>query len=216
MSLIRWLSDFKQGKIQLILGSASPARKQLIEQLEIPFEILVSDFAEDLDKSTFEDLTEYPVATSLCKTKDLLHKLRGGEHVSVLLTCDTVVIRDGCFIMEKPSSVDHAVDMITSLAGKEHTVVTGVVITIIAKDGMILAQDVFKEISNVTIAPLSESQIQEYVKTGEPMGKAGGYGIQGLGEIIIQSVCGSYTNVVGIPLHRVTERLGHLLESHIR
>jgi|LauGreDrversion4_2_1035121.scaffolds.fasta_scaffold114710_3 septum formation protein len=216
MSLIGWLKEFNEGRIRLILGSASPARRRLLEQLNIPFQVMVSDFAENLDKSSFEDLTEYPVATSLGKTTDLLHKLRESDDVSVLLTCDTVVIRDGRFIMEKPNSCDHAADMISSLAGKEHAVVTGVVITLIAKQGTILAQDVFKEISTVKIVTLSSSQVEDYVRTGEPMGKAGGYGIQGLGEILIESVSGSYTNVVGIPLHRVAERLGQLLEFHIK
>ena len=217
MSLIEWLPQFQSGKLRLILGSASSARRKVIEQLGIPIEVMVSDFAEDLDKSMFEDLTEYPVATSMHKTKDLITKISPGNnaHHTILITCDTVVLREDRHIMEKPSSKEHATEMITSLSGKDHIVVTGVVATLLDNEGSIIAQQVFKEISTVRMAVLSPKQIESYVCTGEPMGKAGGYGMQGLGELLIRSVTGSYTNVVGIPLHSVAKCVGDLLGTHL-
>jgi len=217
MSLIEWLPKFRDGKLRLVLGSASAARRKVMEQLGIPIEVMVSDFAEDLDKNTFSDLTEYPVATSMHKTKDILMKItRGGTaEYTVLVTCDTVVIRDNQFIMEKPTSREHASEMISSLSGKDHIVVTGIVATLVDKNGAFIAQDVFKEISTVHMAPLTEKQVDAYISSGEPMGKAGGYGIQGLGELLIRSVTGSYTNVVGIPLHRVSTSIGDLLDAHL-
>ena len=217
MSLIEWLPKFHEGKLRLVLGSASVARRKIIEQLGVPVEVIVSEFAEDLDKSSFEDLSEYPVATSMHKTKDLIPKLPlgGCAEYTVLVTCDTVVIRDDRFIMEKPVSKEHAIEMITSLSGKDHTVVTGIVVTLIDISGATIAQNVLKEVSTVRMVPLSSKQIECYVSSGEPMGKAGGYGIQGLGELLVRSVTGSYTNVVGLPLHEVSHCIGTLLFDNL-
>lgn len=217
MSLIEWLPKFQEGKIRLVLGSASQARRKVLEQLGIPIEVMVSDFPEDLDKNSFSDPSEYPVQTSLLKSKWILAKVcseRCGG-MRVLVTCDTVVIRDERFIMEKPESPEHAVEMISSLAGRDHAVVTGVVTTLINIDGTIITQRIHKETSKVTMAALTREQIEAYVRTGEPMGKAGAYGIQGFGEVLVSSISGSYTNVVGIPLHTVADTVGSILDTFV-
>jgi len=218
MSLLKWLPKIQSGDIRLVLGSASHARRNVLKQLGVPFDVIVSDFAEDLEKSQFQDPKEYPVATSMQKTKDIIARLvdRGESKQTVLITCDTVVIRENSHIMEKPESAQHSFNMIKSLSGKFHDVVTGVVVTLLDSKSSVSGQEVFMCVSQVKFVDLSDEEIQAYIETEEPVGKAGGYGIQGLGEILISEVSGSFTNVVGIPLHDVCQSIASLLDSHLK
>jgi septum formation protein len=213
MSLLVWLDKFKSGEIKLVLGSASNPRRAVVGQLGIPFEIVVSDFAEDLNKDAFDDPRDYPLATSMEKTKDIVRKLAQLQVPIVLVTCDTVVIRDG-HIIEKPESSQHAFDMIKSLSGQNHSVVTGVVVSLIGRDHSVHGQTMFKTESIVQFVSLTDQQIRAYIETQEPLGKSGGYGIQGLGEILIKEVRGSFSNVVGLPLHEVCEAIAQILDSN--
>jgi len=213
-SLIPWLENFKNGEIELILGSASKPRKTVVQQLGIPFRVMVSSFAEDLEKSVFkDDFTEYPLATSREKSKDLISKNGQVSKPTVLVTCDTVVLRDKLHIIEKPEDEEHAVELLESLSGIEHEVVTGVVVSLMLPDRM--EQIEFKEITIVRFAQLTAEVIRAYVASGEPFNKAGGYGIQGLGELLIDYVRGSFTNVIGIPVREVSGAIGDLLSLHV-
>jgi len=213
-SLIPWLEKFKNGEIELILGSASKPRKTVVQQLGIPFRVMASSFAEDLEKSAFkDDFTEYPLATSREKSKDLISKIGQVSKPTVLVTCDTVVLRDKQHIIEKPEDEEHAVELLESLSGIEHEVVTGVVVSLILPDR--LEQIEFKVITIVRFSQLTAEVIRAYVATGEPFNKAGGYGIQGLGELLIDYVRGSFTNVIGIPVREVSGAIGELLSLHV-
>jgi septum formation protein len=213
-SLIPWLEKFKNGEIELILGSASKPRKTVVQQLGIPFRVMASSFAEDLEKSAFkDDFTEYPLATSREKSKDLISKNGQVSKPTVLVTCDTVVLRDKQHIIEKPEDEEHAVELLESLSGIEHEVVTGVVVSLILPDR--LEQIEFKVITIVGFAQLTAEVIRAYVASGEPFNKAGGYGIQGLGELLIDYVRGSFTNVIGIPVREVLGAIGELLSLHV-
>jgi septum formation protein len=213
-SLIPWLEKFKNGEIELILGSASKPRKTVVQQLGIPFRVMASSFAEDLEKSAFkDDFTEYPLATSREKSKDLISKIGQVSKPTVLVTCDTVVLRDKQHIIEKPEDEEHAVELLESLSGIEHEVVTGVVVSLILPDR--LEQIEFKVITIVGFAQLTAEVIRAYVASGEPFNKAGGYGIQGLGELLIDYVRGSFTNVIGIPVREVLGAIGELLSLHV-
>ena len=212
--LIPWLPKIRNGEIKLILGSSSKPRKAIFEQLGVPFSIMVSSFAEDLDKNLFRhDFSEYPLETSREKSKDLIGKLGTVERPTILITCDTVVLRDKKHIIEKPSDEEHAIKLLQSLSGVEHEVVTGVIVSLI-RPGADIHQAELKSITCVQFAVLSEETIRAYVATGEPFNKAGGYGIQGLGELLIEQVRGSFTNVVGVPLHDVARASAQLLAKH--
>lgn len=214
MSLIPWLRRFKSGKLELILGSASIPRLQVLQQLGIPIKVIPSAFAEDIPKESFAaDYTNYPLATSREKTKYILRQLGAVTIPTVLVTCDTICLLNKTKIIEKPENYDHAVSIIRSLAGQDHEVVTGVVISLLLADGSHFKTE-FKETSFVRFVDLQDEDIREYVEMGDAMNKAGGYGVQGLGELLVEEIRGSFTNVVGIPLHDFSKRLAELLNAN--
>ena len=213
MSLIPWLKKFSSGEIDLILGSASQPRKKILQQLQIPFTVVVSDFNEDLDKESFLlDLSEYPLATADEKARDILTRLEITKP-TILVTCDTVAIIDKKLILEKPLNRQRGIEMILSMSGKEHDVVTGVVVTFL--DEGVYDRISFKSTSIVTFADLEKSEVDSYVETGEALDKAGGYSIQGVGELLIKEWKGSFTNVVGLPLHELAVTLALLLSRNM-
>jgi septum formation protein len=213
--LIPWLERFRKGEIDLILGSSSAPRKAVLEQLRVPFTVRVSSFAEDLNKECFkDDFTEYPLATSREKSKDILGQIGCVSKPTVLVTCDTIVLLDKQHIIEKPNDAEHARDLLRSLSGTEHQVVTGVVVTLRFRDTDFCEE--FKAVTSVLFQDLSDDVIAAYVDSGEPFNKAGGYGIQGIGELLVDQVKGSFSNVVGIPLHDVTKVIASLLDTHFR
>jgi septum formation protein len=182
-----------------------------MSQLGIPFRVEVSDFAEDLDIRSFEnDFTEYPLATAREKSQDILSKLGAVPRPTVLVTCDTVVLKDGKRIIEKPVDAEHARNMLMQLRGCVHAVVTGVSISLVGNG--IMERSEFISVSHVKFAELSDHIIEAYVASGEPINKAGSYGIQGLGELLVEQVTGSYTNIVGLPLRDVALHIATLLE----
>lgn len=213
MSLIPWLKKFSSGEIDLILGSASQPRKKILQQLQIPFTVVASDFNEDLDKESFLlDLSEYPLATADEKARDILTRLEITKP-TILVTCDTVAILDKKLILEKPLNRQRGIEMTLSMSGKEHDVVTGVVVTFL--DEGVYDRISFKSTSIVTFADLEKSEVDSYVETGEALDKAGGYSIQGIGELLIKELKGSFTNVVGLPLHELAVTLALLLSRNM-
>ena len=210
--LIPWLNKFRSGEIELVLGSASQPRRAIMNQLGIPFRVLVSDFAEDLEKRAFEhDFAEYPLATAREKSRDIISKLGAVTRPIVLVTCDTVVLKDETHIIEKPVDAEHARNMLMQLRGCIHAVVTGVIVTLVGNGT--LKRSEFKSVSHVKFADLSDHAIEAYVASGEPFNKSGGYGIQGLGELLVEQVIGSYTNIVGLPLRDVASHIATLLAN---
>jgi nucleoside triphosphate pyrophosphatase len=177
---------------KLVLASASPRRRELIGQLGIPFEVVVSGAPEELlPGETPEDhtrrlATDKAVAVAADFPNDWV------------LGADTAVIVDGD-ILGKPRDADEAFAMLSRISGRWHTVVTGYCLQHTGQ-GRRFADCCASE---VFIRPLSPEQIRAYVATGEPMDKAGAYAIQGLGAGLVQEVRGSYTNVVGLPLAEV-------------
>lgn len=198
---------------RVILGSASAARKKVFEQLMIPFEITVSDFAEDLRKEDFPDKSLYPLATSKEKTEHILGDLIMDERITILVTCDSVIIRDDNVILEKPESAEHAFAVLKSLSGKIHTVVTGVVVTLENKGRR--DQLSFIDKTSVTFFNLTDETIRSYVRSGEPFGKAGSYAVQGLGALLVDRINGNFDNVVGIPLRKVATTIAELLDRNV-
>lgn len=183
------IGAFKESA-DIILASASPRRSELLGSTGISFRIIPSTVDEPPADSG-ETPGGYALRMARLKARDVAW----GHPGSFVLGADTVVAV-GEFILGKPTDVEDAKRMLAMLSGREHTVVTGCVL--IGPDGQTIWEEAVA--SKVSFARLSEEAIAAYVATGEPMDKAGGYAIQGLGAFMIARVDGSYTNVVGLPL----------------
>ena len=185
----------------LILASASPRRRELLEQIGLTFEVETADIDET------PRLAEEPVAyvKRLAEHKAAAVFARHTDRARmIVLGADTTVVVDGQ-ILGKPEDEADAARMLRLLSGRVHRVITGVALITATAPPMVAA-----EITEVEFAPLSESQIAAYIATGEPMGKAGAYAIQGRAARFIPRVDGCYFNVVGLPLARVTAMLAVL------
>ena len=179
---------------EIILASASPRRKELLSLAGIDFVVKVADVDEVIDPS----LTPDGVVMSLAKQK--AQAVASENPDSLVIGADTVVVLDGK-ILGKPKSEENAVELLTMLSGRIHTVYTGV--------ALIKGEKVknFCEATQVEFYPLTDEEIKAYVATKEPMDKAGAYGIQGKGCILIRKIDGDYFNVVGLPVSAVYREL---------
>ena len=184
---------------RLVLASASPRRRELLSQAGIDDEVCVSDQEERNLWHTPEQLV---MNLAMLKTMDVYEKL-GSDDERWILGADTVVSLDG-EIFGKPADETEAFKMLQRLQGRTHQVFTGVCL----KMGDITR--IFCEKTDVTMYELSDEQIQDYIRTGEPMDKAGAYGIQGRFAAYIEKIEGDYYNVVGLPVSRVYETLKEL------
>lgn len=175
---------------KIILASASPRRKELLSLIFDDFEILPSNAEEIIP----EDMDVFDVAEHLAKIKavDISNKYEN----CLVIGADTCVITDNK-ILGKPIDKTDAKNMISMLSGKKHYVVTGCCIIYNGKT------ETFKEITEVEFLPLSDIEIDEYINTDEPYDKAGGYGIQGKGSLLIKKINGDYFNVVGLPVSKL-------------
>lgn len=191
----------------LVLASSSPRRRELIRFLGLPVEILASD----VDETVQEGLEPAAVVEelSLRKAQAVAEQLPGltpgAEGRSIVVGSDTIVVLDGR-ILGKPSDRAEAVDMLSRLQGRSHLVYSGVA-CIDTSDGRTVVRH---SRTQVHMKPLQLAQIERYVDTGEPMDKAGSYGIQGLGATIIDGIEGDYFTVVGLPLSLLSSMLAEL------
>ena len=190
---------------RVILASASPRRLDLLRQVGIEPEIEPSH-VEEVITSTVPD--QVVMELSRQKAEDIA-ALHAGEDASVI-GADTVVAYDGK-ILGKPKDEADAVRMIRSFQGKVHQVYTGVTLVFCGKAAENAAEQwktiTFAEKTEVFVCSMTEQQIEDYVKTGEPMDKAGAYGIQGRFAVWVKGISGDYNNVVGLPLGRVCREL---------
>ncbi|KAJ3271632.1 hypothetical protein HDV01_006502 [Terramyces sp. JEL0728] len=166
--------------------------KRLAKGLE--FTVQISDFPENLSKTLLPQ--DYVLQTATAKTRSVYDK----NTDALVIGADTVVVLNNQ-ILEKPSSKEHAFEMLKSLSGKSHFVLTAVCLI---KDDKVHS---FVEKTAVNFGDLSDQEILDYVETGEPMDKAGGYGYQGLGCTLVKSIEGCYYNVVGLPVYRLVQTL---------
>lgn len=179
---------------RIILASASPRRKELLEQVGAEFEIMPAVGEEIITDSSPQQAV---LDLSAQKAAEVAGKVQGD---AVILGADTVVAFGGR-ILGKPKDEADAKQMLSMLSGNTHSVYTGV--SIVVKQSGESRSYSFYEETEVTMYPLSEEQIISYIRTGEPMDKAGSYGIQGKGAVFIESIQGDYNNVVGLPIARV-------------
>lgn len=187
-----------EGYERIILASGSPRRRELLAQIGIKTEVIPSWADENTDIADPEKRVE-ELARRKCV--DVARDLPSG----IFLGADTVVSIDGV-ILGKPADTEEAKEMLRKLSGKTHQVYTGVALMQKAA-GDVIRKAVFSEKTDVTVAELDEYDIEEYVATGEPMDKAGAYGIQGNFAKFVKRIDGEYSNVVGLPLAAVYARL---------
>lgn len=192
---------------KIILASASPRRKELLTQIGLSFEIITSD-AEEITKSTLPQ--EMVEELSLLKAKDVWKKLPEKERAEkIVIGADTVVSCDGK-VLGKPKNQQHAFEMLSLLQGREHYVYTGVTLLktkAVGRGDEAYECITFHEATAVHVYPMSEEERWNYIASGEPMDKAGSYGIQGEFAAFIKGIEGDYFNVVGLPIGRVYQEL---------
>ena len=186
-------------KFKLILASASPRRKELLEQVGAEFEIIPAKGEEVIasrsPKQTVIALAQQKVQEVAASVSDV---------PSVILGADTVVAYKG-EILGKPRDAADAKRMLRLLSGKTHSVFTGVALVINNGYGMVYSD--FYEETKVTMYAIKKHQIEAYVRSGEPKDKAGAYGIQGKAAVYVKEIQGDYNNVVGLPVARVFQEL---------
>lgn len=184
--------------IKIILASASPRRKELLEKTGIPFIVEVSDYKEDMNLK----LKPLELAKELSRGKAEAVARNHKDEDLLIIGADTFVVLKGK-ILGKPHTPERAKKMIKEMSGKAHSVITGFTI-IDAKSGKEISKAVE---SKVVFRKLTNEEIENYVKTGEPLDKAGAYAIQEFGAVLIERIEGDYTNIVGLPLPALIEEL---------
>lgn len=193
---------------RIILASGSPRRKELLAQIGMDF-IVCKSTCEEILKSTVPE--EIVCELSAQKAEDVFYGIREGRFQvseayrgATVLGADTVVACDGR-VLGKPKSEEDAVSMLSMLAGRAHNVYTGVTLLRQGREGIL--KRTFFERTEVVCYPVSEQEIRRYVATGEPVDKAGAYGIQGRFAAFIKEIRGDYNNVVGLPVGRVYQEM---------
>ena len=184
---------------RLILASQSPRRYELLKQMGLDFEVVPSKIIEDFVQS--ESPREHVIRLAEAKARDVASK-----HLDRwVVAADTIVYINGS-ILGKPKCREEAVEMLRRLSGQEHRVLTGFSVFHLERG----KSDKEAVQTAVRMKPLTSAEMEWYVKTGEPFDKAGGYAIQGIGSFMIESIQGSYTNVVGLPLCELIQMLNRL------
>lgn len=183
--------------MRIILASNSPRRKELLMQLGIKFEIIPSNFEEQVFDLIPSKLVEH---FAYMKAKNVAQSIHGD---ALVIGSDTIVYLDK--IMGKPKHREDAFDMLGKLSGRQHYVLSGLSVINTATGESLTGH----ECTTVKMKELSSAEIAEYINTGEPMDKAGAYAIQGIGSLFIEGIEGDYFNVVGLPLFRLGKMLDH-------
>jgi len=189
----------------IYLASASPRRRELLCQLDIEFEAMPSDLVEV--PLPDESPSQYVVRVALDKARHVARALAArGRSPAPVLGADTEVVLDG-EILGKPVDAKHGQAMLKRLAGRTHEVLSAIALIAGGRERTALAR------SRVTFAPLTDAEIAAYWASGEPADKAGGYAIQGRAAAFITHIEGSYSGIVGLPLHELDRLLRELKET---
>ncbi|XP_066017969.1 probable bifunctional dTTP/UTP pyrophosphatase/methyltransferase protein isoform X2 [Pocillopora verrucosa] len=177
----------------------------------LKFEVIPSRFEETLDKTAFKYPFEYVLENSRQKALEVAGRVNKSDKPTLIIGSDTVVVLDEV-ILEKPKDKENAYSMLKSLSGKDHAVFSGV--TLLQREGAkepCITQ--FYEETLVSFGTLTDEVIQAYIATGEPMDKAGSYGIQGIGGTLVKSIHGDYFNVMGFPLYHFCVQMRKLFSD---
>ena len=192
----------------LILASGSPRRRELMSQVGLDFTVVTSDADENIKEMEPED---YVRELSSIKAQSVLEQYADKDNSVIVIGADTIVYHKG-EILTKPKDEEDAFRILKSLEGQIHQVYTGVTVILCQEAGS-YAGSTFSEKTDVEVYDMEDGEIAAYVSTGEPLDKAGAYGIQGSFAAYIRGIHGDYTNVVGLPLGRLCHEIKKLLEE---
>ncbi len=181
--------------MKIVLASQSPRRKELLGKMGLEF----TTKAPEIDETALSGLPARQLVEALSREK-ALWAARQEDPEAIVIGSDTVVVRDG-EILGKPASPAQAEEMLAALSGRSHEVCTGITV---CQGDRVVSQ---VEVTQVTFRHLTPQEIARYVRTGEPMDKAGAYGIQGLGALLVEGIQGDYSAVVGLPVCRLGRML---------
>lgn len=182
---------------KIILASGSPRRRELLSQIGLQFEVVTSD-APEISTATAPE--EIVMELSYCKAKAVWDSYDGDKDETVIIGADTLVF-DGNKRLGKPVDAKDAYRMISELSGKEHKVYTGV--TLLCGN----ERNSFYEAATVSVCDMTPEEIETYVETGDPLDKAGAYGIQGAFAAYVKEIHGDYNTIVGFPVCRLYHEL---------
>lgn len=186
---------------KVILASASPRRRELLAQIGMDFKVIISKADENISEPAPEQLV---MKLSNIKAMAVYEEHGIEDEATIILGADTVVAFDGK-VLGKPKDTQQAKEMLSMLSDNTHQVFTGV--TILYKKQGGLKSETFYDKTTVYTYPISDKEIDEYIMTGEPMDKAGSYGIQGIGAKFIKKIDGDYNNVVGLPVSKIYQKI---------
>lgn len=196
---------------RIILASASPRRKELLEQIGLEFEICPAKSEEIITKTVPQEVVmelsrqKAEEVAVMVTTYNEKHKEIVTPSDILIIGADTVVAYGGQ-ILGKPKDEQDAKRMLSMLSGNTHSVYTGVTLCLIDPNGRV-GEIVFYEKTDVTMFPITEEEMERYIATGEPFDKAGSYAIQGKSAIFIEKIEGDYNNVVGLPVTHIYQKL---------
>lgn len=182
---------------QIILASASPRRSELLQQIGVQFRVIVSN-SEEIP-APGEAAEDYVCRVALAKARAVWERLPQSEQCPVL-AADTEVVLDGA-ILGKPADRDAGLAMLAGLSGRTHEVLSAVALVYMGGEVLRVSRSV------VSFRPTTPQERAAYWASGEPLGKAGGYAVQGLGAVFINSLAGSYSGVMGLPIFETAEML---------
>jgi len=185
--------------MNIILASASPRRKEILENANVKFDVVKSTIDEVILDQELPSQVVMRLAFEKCM--DIASKNKN----DLVIGADTIVVLDD-IILGKPKDKEDATSMIKKLSGKTHQVITGISLVNLSVNKKIIDYVV----SNVKFKDLSEEDIKDYIQTNESLDKAGSYGIQGYGAILVEEIQGDYFNIVGLPISRLSD----LLKKH--
>ena len=194
---------------KIILASSSPRRRELMAQAGFAFEVLVSEADETIETETPGEMVEVLSERKAAAVAEEIKRQGFAEESVLLVGADTMVAIDGKKL-GKPKDDKGAEEMLEELSGRTHQVYTGVTLIRLrkAENGSILQESrTLSEGTDVSFYPLTKEEIRSYIATGEPMDKAGAYGIQGKAAVFVKEIKGDYNNVVGLPIARLYQEL---------
>lgn len=187
--------------MQLILASQSPRRRDLLQLLQVAFTVRPADIDEAMDPTK-------PPEQEVARVSKLKAEATSREPGDVVIAADTIVVLEDR-VLGKPADKAEAISMLRALSGRDHQVMTG--ITVLRGSNAIT----HTEITDVHFRPLTEEEIFRYVETGEPMDKAGAYGIQGFAAPFVEGIRGDYYNVMGLPVCRLEQMLREIAPDYM-
>lgn len=190
--------------MNIILASASPRRKEILENVNVKFTVVASDIDEVILEN--EPPKELVKRLAFEKCMDIARKNKD----ALVIGADTIVVLNN-HILGKPNNEEDAYNMVKLLSGKKHQVITGISLINLSSDKKVIDYVV----SEVTFKDLSEETIRDYINTKESLDKAGAYGIQGYGGLLVENINGDYFNIVGLPISRINDLLREYFDVNL-